>query len=236
MADKTRGMSQRKRTDIRFAVVSPEGPRSSVWAVWAKNGQVYACHRSMGGVQKIAFHTPLVCRHALTRERANLSARDRVAHEWLRAETPPTGSGRASLALRLIIPTDYLSTQMRLERTEEVVWIPAAPSGECTVVELFFTRDDQAVFQAGAAAAARRVLAYARILEEEALAIASHIAGCEFNGLRIPASHHEKRDLVIAATDPDDTGRPVRLTTFNHPKNGEALELWEFGGFWVDPT
>jgi len=55
----------------------------------------------MGGVQKISLHTPLVCRHALTREQANLSASDRAAHEWLRAETPPKGSGSVSPALRL---------------------------------------------------------------------------------------------------------------------------------------
>ena len=53
--------------------------------------------------------------------------------------------------------------------------------------------------------------------------------------LHMPASHHESSDFLFSATDPENTGRPIRLVVFNSPADGEALIGWELGGYRV-PT
>jgi hypothetical protein len=52
---------------------------------------------------------------------------------------------------------------------------------------------------------------------------------------KVSATPDDPRDLLILPVDPEDTGRPVRLTLFSNPKDGDFINVWEMGGYWHDP-
>jgi hypothetical protein len=189
----------------------------------------------MGGVQKLSFHTPLTCRDAFTDEYgcpATLS--NRAMHEWQRAKTPPPGNGDIAWVAKIGFPTDYLSTALDPPAKKNVTWVPAAPAGMSTVVEFLFTRDTREGFRKFAVQGGRDVLAYVPLNTGEAFGMATFFFPKKEKDFRIPASHHEKRDLIISASDPKTTGRPVRLTLHKNPKDGDCLMGWEFGGYFDD--
>jgi hypothetical protein len=224
----------KKRADLRIAVGSQEGARSSVWRIWSKNDQVYVSSGSMGGVEKLSFHTPLLCRKAFTKEFGTPHAlTDRATMEWLRAETPAAGSGKASCVLVVGFPTNYLSTPLQLKK--QVAWIAPAPAGMTAVIELVFTRDDATTLASACQPAGRTVVSYSQLSNGEAYAILGRVDSWPGKDIRVPASHHEGRDLIISTSDPGSTSRPVRLTMYSNPKNGDALEANERGGYWLAP-
>src|SRR6266508_4520912 len=57
-----------KRSQVRFAVGSPSGPRASVWRLWTQRSDVYMAVRSIGGIQKVSLHEDGNCFLAFTRE------------------------------------------------------------------------------------------------------------------------------------------------------------------------
>ncbi len=225
-----------KRKDLRFCVGSNGGARAGIWRLWAKREQVYLSQRSLGGIKKLSFHSELICRDAFTSEHGvPATMKERAVRQWKRAITPDGGASAASLVGMIGFPTDYLSTTA--ERSEKhIAWIDAAPAGMTTVIELMFTRDDEASFRKVAQVGARKVIEYIDLENGEAFAIASNISELQEQDFVMPASHSHNQDLVISASDPLKTGRPVRVTTYKYPKDGDALMAWEFGGYWAAPN
>ena len=91
------------------------------------------------------------------------------------------------------------------------------------VIEMMFTLDPQNAIKAELERGQRILVSYWPLKNGEAFVAASRTATWEGEDFRMPGSHHEKRDLVISRCDPDATGRPVRLTMFTQPKDGDAL-------------
>lgn len=227
-----------KRFDFRMAVGAPTGPRSSIWRFWSRNDQVYVAHSGMGGVQKFSFHTPDICRLAFTKEHGSLARREnRAMHEWRRNSTPPSESKRAVRVLRVGFATDVLSTALK-PSNKNVSWVKAAPAGGSTVIDLMFTRDTEEAVRAAVSIEKNiehQILTYRMLSNGEAFCVTSWFASETTEALRIPASHGHERDLIVLPTDPTLSGRPVRLTTFSNPKDGDVIRAWEFGAYWVDP-
>ena len=42
--------------------------------------------------------------------------------------------------------------------------------------------------------------------------------------------------IIVGFPAPEATGRPVRLTTSSSPKDGDLMDVWEFGGYWSAPV
>lgn len=206
-------------------------PTFRVWHVWTKRGQVYVAHKGGGGIQKISLHTPTNCRHAFTSEYGKPTGlQTRAIVEWERAPTPPVGIGRASCALTLEFPTDFLSTA--LDHVDGVTWVPAAPAGHVTIMEFIFTEDNEHDFRAALTGPRREVL-YWRTCDNEAFVIISHFTAWVGENITVPPSHDETRRLVISSDDPNRTGRPIRFSVFGNPKNG-VMTILEFGANWQD--
>ena len=226
------------RTDFRFAIGSAGGAHSSVWHVCSRRDHVYARHAASGGIHKFSFHAPNIGRHAFTQEyAAKRPSRTREAQQWLCAMTPPAGSGRAACLLVASFPTAYLSTRSLTAR-KPLIWLPAAPLGHTRIVRLVLTHDNEAQLWAECLKGPRSVVAYSYLSDGRGFALLTEISPFSGNDFRMPASHHETRDLVISSTDPHGTGRPITFTMRNNPGDGDAIEVLEFGAYWEahDPS
>jgi hypothetical protein len=226
-------MPATKKYNLRIVVGSADGPRSNVWRVFSKRSQVYVSYGNLGGVTKLSFHSPTICREAFTSDYGIPSGIDnRALHGWSRLATPIAGMGQGSCVLQIGFPTDYLSTALlRIEKPCE--YVAAAPSGMITVLEFFFTNETESEIRRLAPGSQRIVVGYWVLPNGERFAITARHAIRQNRDIRMPASHHEESDFVFSSVDPNGTGRPIRLVFFNKPADGEALIGWEHGGYRV---
>ena len=200
-----------KRYDLRIVVGTPDGSRSGMWHVFAKRGQVYVSYGTMGGVKKLSFHSQEVCRDAFTSEFGTpATLHNRATHEWLRSATPSAGGGRGACVLQVGFPTDSLSTALAPVK-KACQFVPAAPAGMITVLEFFFTHEVESEIRRVAPDGNRIVVGYASLETGEGFAITARHAEWENRDLLVPASHHEDSDMFFLSSDPDHTGRPIRL-------------------------
>ena len=216
--------------DARYVVGTPGGARSNVWRVIVKkSGDVYVTSARTGGVEKLSFHKSGICRKAFTAEYgAPKGLNDRATVKWRRAITPPAGENQGSFVLDVGIATNMLSL-VSTHLTKKVTWIDPAPPGDTTVLSMFYTRDSEAVILNGTERG--RILSYNPISADEAFVVRSAAFAWSGKDLRVPASHHMNEDYIFSSHDPDRTGRPVRVTIFSNPKDGEKMLAWEHGGY-----
>ena len=220
-----------KNLDLRLAVGTIIGPRSSIWHIKSHRNDVYV---SGGGsrASKISFHKSKTCRKAFHETHQPVTVANRLMHEWQRADTPPAESGRVCLLIRLGIPTDYLSTGLAVP-TKKVMWVPAAPTGKTRVICVLLTNDTEERLRRDLGKECD-LLAYKKLPDGEAVAVMTYVADSNENGFAVPSSHHQKRHIIISKHDHAQTGRPVRFFGENNPKDGDCQEVWEMGGYYHD--
>lgn len=194
----------------------------------------------MGGIEKFSFHTPTSCRRAFTKEHGAPNGRsNRATQEWHRGTTPPKGSNQVVRVLRIGITTDHLSTKLADPPPKNTLWIAPGPRGGATMIDIFFSLDDEVslreALQSEAPSLGHELFAYWRLPNAEALCISSWHSSDAQKVFRVKAAPHDPRDLLILPDDPADTGRPVRLTLFSNPKDGDLMSVWEMGGYWQEP-
>lgn len=128
-----------KNSAIRFAVGSPEGPRSAVWRLWSSGEHVYISARLYGNTIKASLHKSGKWRWGFTEE---YTARedsllpvgaDRALHKWQR---PPELFPGITSAFEIIVPSTELavprhplSEEAHRKYTGNVHWV-SAPSSE----------------------------------------------------------------------------------------------------------
>lgn len=159
--------------------------------------------------------------------------------EWHRGLTPQAGGNQIVRVLRIDIATDHLSTKFGQTPPDNTNWVKPAPSGGSTVIDLSFTKDSEAMLREALksepANVEHKLLAYRQLPNGEAFSITSWHSGKAKKIFRVLAAPHDARDLLILPVDPDNTGRPVRLTIFSNPKDGDLMSVWEMGGYWHAP-
>jgi hypothetical protein len=135
--------------------------------------------------------------------------------------------------------TDHLSTKLAEAPPNNTHWINPAPSGGSTVIDLSFTNDSEAILREALksepANLEHKLLAYSQLQDGEAFSISTWHSDKADKVFRVLAAPHDPRDLLIFPIDPDNTGRPVRLTLFSNPKDGDLMDVWELGGYWHAP-
>jgi hypothetical protein len=100
-----------------------------------------------------------------------------------------------------------------------------------TVLEMFFTLESESDLRAASAKGNRRLICYALLPNGEAFAVTTRHATWVNEDFGMPASHHQKSDWIFSSQDAQKTSRPIRLTRWIPPKDGEALIASEFGGY-----
>ena len=188
----------------------------------------------MGGINKYSFHKSGICRSAFTKEHGTPSKMsDRKMFKWIRAETPPVTKGQATRVALIAFPTNFLSRSLKgIEKS--TTWIPAAPHGGATYLELAYTCESENTVLSAFQSNARNLITYQPLPSGEAFFISYHHADWENKDLRIPAAKDKGSifpDLLFSERDPRDTGRPIRIRFGPYPKNGDDLVLQELGGY-----
>jgi len=220
---------------LNFAVGSRDGPRSSVWRLWAnKNGDVFVGCRAHASVNKLTFHASGRCHKAFTNEYWAKKFRpncERFDATWHRSPSPPAGEKRGSNGLAICFPTDYLSTSLSPDSVPDgTVWVPAATNGRATWIFLWFSRDDeQAVREAIAGSSQRLLLHHAIRPNEYALVLSGELDSGD-NDVCFPAEPGGKH-LIYTRADPFSTGRPMRVAIGPIIEDGQIPRIWELGGY-----
>jgi hypothetical protein len=123
---------------------------------------VYAFHRTMGGIEKISFHTSGICRRAFTEQYgAPEGMADRVILRWNRAQIAPAGSNTLTRLLSVSFSTSHLSTAA-VPANKPVLWLAAAPPGRSRSLAAAVTQEPAAPLSNGVAPGRRRVAWCAR--------------------------------------------------------------------------
>jgi len=219
-------MAKRQEVNIRFGVGLADGPRSSIWRGYSRNDEVYLSHSNMGGIQKFSFHSSGICRWAFTREEGPGEGEDdRVIERWKRFSAYP-GSG---YALLIRFPTDFLSTALSPER-KMVQWIPAAKSGGSTTLEFIFSSRSERAAADGAVAAGRTVLSQTVLPNGELFSVTWLHEPWFGESFKMPGVLHDDKEYVVSEHDPNNTGRPARVTRLIL-KEGVPAIAEEFGAY-----
>jgi len=159
---------------------------------------------------------------------------DRAIFKWERFETPNEGNNVSRVAW-IAFPTDYLSRE-KVKEKKKVIWLEAAPSGSATYIELAYTyKTLKEVKELLGNGSDRKIVSYTPLPNREALLVLYYHGEWENNDMRSPATEGSSfPDLEFSAEDPNDTGRPVRITFGPAPKDGDAMILQELGGYRVE--
>jgi hypothetical protein len=220
-----------RRYDARIVVGLPKGPYSSPWSIWRTNNEIYVASSKSGGIEKLSFHSGGACRKAFTSEHGTPpQLPTRAISEWRRSDLPARGMNGGSCVFEVGIPTDYLSSVLA-PQDKPIIWVEPAPSRMATVLSMFFTVEPEALMRTLISQSNRTVRVFTELPNSEAFVVTSHHATFAAENFIVPASHHENQDYVVSADDPNNTGRPARLTMFSNPKDGDALRAWEYGAY-----
>lgn len=226
--------SNKRLLDARFVVGDPYGARSCIWRVWSSRNEVYACLNSLGGIEKLSFHSGGICRKAFTSERgAPEGLSDRKILEWKRQTTPLAGTGSGTCVLEICFPTDFLS-RVAEPSTKCLTWIEPAPPQSATVLEFFFTKEPEENIRSSTENV--RTVTYTTLPNGESFVVRKRFAVFPGEEFIVPASHHANEHFIFSADDPQSTGRPYRMVVFSRPNDGDRLSAWEYGGFKKNVT
>ena len=107
------------------------------------------------------------------------------------------------------------------------------------MIDLSFTKDSEATLrealESEPANLEHKLLTCRQLPNGEAFSISSWHSDKADKVFRVLAAPHDARDLLVLPLDSDNTGRPVRLTLFSNPKDGDLMSVWELGGYWHAP-
>lgn len=222
-------MTKLKKVNLRLAVGSQEGPRSSVWRCYSNKSDVYLSHGALGGVEKISLHGSLICRRAFTAEEGPATGRsDRVSQRWRRAPALP---GTMVYALVARFPSDYLSTSLQ-RPLKSVEWLPPAPRRGATIVEFVFAGFDRTSMSKLATTAGRTIVSFTPLPNGESFVVSYCHEPWQGEPFTAPGLLGREGQYVVAPDDPTNSGRPTRITLFLEPTPAQPiLVVDEFGAF-----
>ena len=131
----------------RFAVGSPNGPRSGIWRVWtakSPKSDIYVAARSLGGIIKVSLHESREWRTAFTFEYASEKfdeaipvSQSRLIEKW---ERPSEISPGVTLAFRIVIPNhDLVSIPVEASSAMKINWISPPIDDDLTEVAIILT-------------------------------------------------------------------------------------------------
>jgi hypothetical protein len=124
--------------EVRFAVGSKDGPRSTVWKSWVQGSEIYITGKLFGSEAKVSLHSSGDCQWSCTdtwvrREPSRRNA-DRHIARWQMAYPD---DNNAVLAFRVAIPVSELRPAPLGPGHKKAFWVGNAPA-ESTVEFCFY--------------------------------------------------------------------------------------------------
>jgi hypothetical protein len=200
----------------------------SSFGVFFPRDEVYALHRTMGGIEKISFHSSRICRRAFLKNYPlPASMSDRVLDSWRRAETPTAGQMKAVAVLTIFFAGSHLSPDLPTT-SKKVIRLDAPSDSAVRIVQLFFTRDSQAEVLRLIEDAGQQLIFQHCLPNGEGVVIRSWANSWEQPDIIMPASHGTTEDMIFPATYETGIARPVVLTMY---VRSDELRCFELTGF-----
>ena len=128
---------------IKFCVGSPEGPRSTVWKVWARKSDVYLQSRMMGGEAKISLHGSGRAQFSRTNEWARRSGARNSQRHIVRWFLPPPPEGEPSHVFRIVVPRREMQIAGIPRRPLQVNWIRSPAPNKVVAIECYLSARDE---------------------------------------------------------------------------------------------
>jgi hypothetical protein len=138
-------MSRQKQQVLRFAVGSPDGPRSRTWRLWVppRKSDVYISSRRVASDVKVSLHEPGPSRLALTQEHvrgpnpiAVPGADPRGAVEWERPR-PRLPEVPMTRPFAILVPAEEVRDRDGSE-SGDVVWTAPPAPGMCVEYDVMY--------------------------------------------------------------------------------------------------
>jgi hypothetical protein len=139
----------RKGDKVVFAVGEASGRHSSVWRIWpqksksAPRSDIYVTAIPLGGALKVSLHQSGSWSISFTQE---FEAKSLAEGAWLNRSRhldifprPGELAPGVTLALRIWIPESELRKTPVEPTHKSLVWVPAAPQGHVTDIQIFIT-------------------------------------------------------------------------------------------------
>ena len=217
--------------NLRFGVSTSYGHRSNIWRLWVtRNNDVYLTDAEINGRYKYSFHGSGVCQMAYSQE---IDSKRENSHRWKREKTP-SKKDFVHLICAIYFPTKYLSREFK-QYPKKVTWFPAAPMNTFTVIEMGFTHGDANDVKKVFNNSGRVIVGFQELPNQEKFVLTCCHMDISEKDLFIKTElKGAQPNIVIAGDDPDNTGRPIRITAQSNPKNNEHLQIIEYGAY-VDP-
>ena len=155
--------------------------------------------------------------------------KDRPINKWRRKPTPPAGTDEGSRAVWLAFPTHYLGAN---KLPPGVTRIDAAPAGQATTVEMFFTRETEPTVVA-AFGTNYKLVSYTSLPNGEFFVIRSGFESWVNRDRHVPGVLPGYNDLHFTASLPRGVTRHLSLELSSSPKDNDALLITELSGYAV---
>ena len=131
--------------EVRIAVGSPSGRRSTVWKFGTHKNEVYILSRMFGSDTKVSLHSSGSCQWSATdtwvRKAPGRTNAERHITKW----EMPRPSGKDALhVFQVRIPETELRPSGLAESLAAVKWLPIPPPGHTVSLECYFTPLSQA--------------------------------------------------------------------------------------------
>lgn len=126
--------------EIRFAVGTPTGLRSTIWKFWVQRSDIYILSRMFGSNSKVSLHSTGDCQWSNTDSWVIKVPGRRNAERHLQKWTMLRPSGSTALhVFQIRIPETALRTTDVVEDLNAVEWLPIPPRGHTVSLECYIT-------------------------------------------------------------------------------------------------
>jgi len=199
--------------ELRVAIGSPDGRRSTVWKFAAHRSEIYILSRMFGSDCKVSLHSSGQCQWSGTgawvKKDPSRRNADRHFMKWSAAR--PHGAS-AALVLRIRIPESELREVEVEEDVTDVLWLPAPGAGQTSSFACYVTPPSTDDPTASAQLPGTRLLS--RQLEDRHRFVAIHhdepLNGADLQPLRNAMNARARADGIVA--DPKHRGCAVTIT------------------------
>lgn len=116
---------------------------------------------------------------------------------------------------------------------KKMSWISAGAEHTTSFMEFFYTREGIDAVKEFSAVAGRTLIGHSELPNGELFVMSGHIEPWGGQEMVVPASFGNRHDMVISASDPENTGRPIRLTIFKDATSTSPVTIVEYGGYQV---
>ncbi|NOU00373.1 MAG: hypothetical protein HOO95_02195 [Gallionella sp.] len=133
-----------KLQEVRIAVGSSIGRRSTVWKFSVQNNEIYIFSRMFGSDAKVSLHSTGDCQWSGTSNWVKkVSSRKNTDRHFIKWVMPRPNGSVASLVFQIRIPETELRASNLTENLSKIKWLPIPPKGHTLSLECYITPQSQ---------------------------------------------------------------------------------------------